>query len=99
MGEGIDITQISCMTFQGVGRRVLIHVRVKMSSSCLASVASIAGHVYMEAMEALLKAIDCALDIDHVVDAENVESPCNILGPRHQLHNCMFWFFSLKSCC
>ena len=58
-----------------------------MSSSCLASVASISSHVDMEAMEALLKAIDCALDVDHVVDAEDVESPCNILGPRHQLHN------------
>lgn len=58
-----------------------------MSSSSLASVASVSSHVDMEAMEALLEVINDALDLDNIADTEEVELPCNITGPWYKLHN------------
>ena len=58
-----------------------------MSSSILACVAKFPFHVDMEAMEALLKSIDDALDVDNLADGQEVQSSRHITCPRHQLHN------------
>ena len=58
-----------------------------MPPSSFASVAGVSSHVDVEAMEALLEAVDGALDVDNVADGEQVQSARDVTGSRHQLHD------------